>query len=264
MCLTVWVAFLTSCTRENDAITEQSDVKFKKEVESLVNDWGFAEDSIVIMGENSFCEHDIEIPLSGYFENFTSPTLENTIMDGNVVSDRRHRKWFFLVSTYANSTRWIPVNIWSNVPTLWRNAVYSAISEWNALNGKVKFYGQNINSDPWGGIGVKMENLPSGHIAAGNVPLSNGNPGEKLKISNSFLGWGIPDQKKQVIAHELGHTLGFLHTDSQEANPLVTANYWCNNAQDYQSVMRNGGSNMGIWQGFSGCDQAAFYALYGW
>lgn len=248
------------CKKEAEPIEVSSTTEHLEEINFMTENWGFKREQISIQGDNFCIDECMLVPIKDFMKNYGS--MEQTQAEGTA-DDRYHRKTFYLV--YAPwPPRWIPVHIQSNVPNEWRTAVYNAINEWNALNGKVKFYGVNANSIPSGGVCVTMNTLGGNNWASGFIPSSNGNPGQYLFINSLYSYQGTAGKKKLVIAHELGHTIGFLHTDTNDGFSVNTVNYWCNNSYDSYSVMCPGGGGNTQWQGFSACDQYAFNALYGW
>ena len=69
-------------------------------------------------------------------------------------------------------------------------------------------------------------------------------------------------QKKFILAHELGHVIGFRHTDTYDGLALTTYSSVCSNYSDGNSVMRAGTSLVPSWTSFSTCDIDAFDYLY--
>lgn len=61
-----------------------------------------------------------------------------------------------------------------------------------------------------------------------------------------------------VVAHELGHTIGFKHTDTNDWYKIVTREFSCDNGSDSKSVMCSGDKNGVEWIGFSFCDKKPF------
>lgn len=104
-------------------------------------------------------------------------------------------------------------------------------------------------------------NFPSSVIAAGNVPV-NSVIGANLYINSTCtytkLSILTNSQRKYLIAHELGHNIGFQHTDTTVGIALTTLNSVCSNYGDLASVLQPGSDPVPSWSGFSTCDQDAF------
>ena len=261
--------FLMACRKD---VPEKT--AYKDEIEHLVNEWGFDGSKIEVRDGNLVVEKDIAFPLANFWEDY-GRAPQNHPTDSTMVEDRRHFRKSYLVSTYSNSVRWITVAVSPDVHSNWKFAVQDAINEWNALNGKIKFQYVVANSCPANGITVSGVAWGAGTFGLGSNPTSSGNPGPTLQLNTFYNSnvppppytvnnWATATMKKLVAAHELGHCIGFNHTDSFEGTLIQTAYYSCNNFDDPNSVMRSGNLNLGYWNGFSSCDVVAFKKLYGW
>jgi len=167
----------------------------------------------------------------------------------------RHYRNNYLVT----STQTIKVNVLSVVPNAWSNAVLQAIDEWNSLSGDLYFIGMSSDDIITDGINVTMGNGSNGDIAATTPPDRYGRPGRFIFIDNKYAYSYNGSYKKLAMVHEIGHAIGFHHTDSGMGIKINNIGYWCNNYSDSYSVMRQG---IRGWQGFSSCDKKAYAALY--
>lgn len=103
-------------------------------------------------------------------------------------------------------------------------------------------------------------------LAQAEWPL-NGNAGFQVRINNNTDNNRVmtTGQKRHNIAHELGHCVGFRHTnwsglgESTATGIVGTPNTGSN--PDPNSVM-NGGTALNSWAGFSSYDQIAFSSTY--
>jgi hypothetical protein len=154
----------------------------------------------------------------------------------------------------------------------WRSEVSQAISEYNDLptsnirlslvtgsSADITVRVSNIN--PASGL-----NLPSGAIAAAGLPL-NGNPFPNVVVNSSYVQASTisSGQKKYNLVHEIGHCIGFRHTNwygMGESNTLgVGSSPNAGSNPDVTSVM-NGGTALNSWNGFSYWDIYAISYLY--
>ncbi len=85
-------------------------------------------------------------------------------------------------------------------------AVNNAIARYNARALRVTFQrvttGQNINITHVTGVS---------YIASAGFP-SSGNPYNTIRFNTAYAGWGS-STLTTILAHELGHCIGFRHTD---------------------------------------------------
>ena len=113
-----------------------------------------------------------------------------------------------------------------------------AISRYNALGGQLKF--QRITSGRADIAIVGFNQGPSGgYITLGSsgFPTRKGNPYSQVKMNTNQYAYGSnPDPKYvgSVIQHEIGHCIGFRHTDYMDRS------YSCGGA-----VANEGASNIG-------------------
>jgi len=87
-------------------------------------------------------------------------------------------------------------------------AVLFAVARYNALGLLVKF--QIVNSG-WAQISVSDVSGQS-YIASSGFPTSNGNPYPFIKFNTAYANWNA-NTLTTVLAHEMGHCIGFRHTD---------------------------------------------------
>jgi hypothetical protein len=179
-----------------------------------------------------------------------------------------------IASTLASPSRVrnIKVNVSgiSGRPT-WVAAVRLAIQHWTDIAGcavtmvesgpadisVVNFYDPNpVN----GSITVAYSDYPK--------DATNGGPGPQVHINTAIYDVVYSDaQKEWVMSHELGHTLGFRHTNwSTNPNPEAVSPWGAGlvpntPVTDTASVMNRG--VLPGWHGFSANDQKAAIWMYG-
>ena len=94
-----------------------------------------------------------------------------------------------------------------NVTTALSNAVNAAIARYNAENLGITF--QRVSSN--GNIDISVVNTRQ-YIASAGFPDSNGNPYPTISYSRNYTNYSAGFMTT-VIAHEIGHCIGFRHTD---------------------------------------------------
>lgn len=245
---------LHSCKKniENNVSStiEKNDVETQAKVQYLIAVLGIDSTNIEIEKDFIIVGNDIRFSKSEFWSLYKLPKEENT--------QARHRKQPYKVT----STTVVGVNVFGNVPSDWVNATNAAINLWNSLGGKITFAGMSSNYYQSGKINVTKGNISNGSIVAqGDFVTSSGNPGGYLVINNLYTGTTLSYmQKVYVMVHEIGHCIGFYHTDSNDGSQIITAISSCNNSTDPTSVFKAG--NAVAWNGFSNCDKEAFKSLY--
>ncbi|MBP6827232.1 MAG: hypothetical protein KA165_11790 [Saprospiraceae bacterium] len=252
------IAGITACQKEEPQAGISKD---NEEILSyLVDQFGFDRASLQVKNGQIIAENDIVFPITNFWENYGKPSQfspDSTL--ANTVQERKHYKHLYLVST-PNPPRVILVNALPSVSAAWNTAISNAISAWNARGLNVRFAPQCGTIEIAGAINVKAENLNAPTVyASGQLPTGNGNPGYWLKI-NTNGPTTTAAQKTYAIVHELGHTIGFRHTDGGVGTWITGVSSPCKNNTDPSSVMQ--GYGCPAWSSFSTCDKEVFNFIY--
>jgi hypothetical protein len=191
----------TSCKREN--IAPQNDVP--QSVLNQIAAQGFSTDNVRKVSNGYLVEGDIILTN----ENLTQTSSSSTLL---IANEEQYRT----TNLVKNLPRTITVSV-TNLPNVYSNATDAAIARYNALPGtKITF--QRVASN--GNINIIGFNQgPSGgYITLGSsgFPTSSGNPYNQIQLNTNAQAYGTnPDQGyvTSVIQHEMGHCIGFRHTD---------------------------------------------------
>jgi hypothetical protein len=168
-----------------------------------------------------------------------------------------HYRGTYLLNNDVVSRIYYEVKPYTGVPGVdnsWKDAVTQAFRNWNNTNSKVKFimyYGQK---GAWPNLRFYSNNNGNNDIvASAYLPASSGMIGGGVQI-NTYYNFMSFDEKVFAITHELGHTLGLLHTDQVEGSFINGTP-----VTDPNSVMN---SFVLPWAGFTNGDLTAINILY--
>ncbi|MBO9673111.1 MAG: hypothetical protein J7577_06690 [Sphingobacteriaceae bacterium] len=101
--------------------------------------------------------------------------------------------------------------------TVFTNATKEAIKRYNDLGLKLTFTLLDSNSITKEDILIKGESFSDPNVLgqSAGFPDANGNPASPIKLSNTHYDKNFTNNNllATVIAHEIGHAIGFRHTD---------------------------------------------------
>jgi hypothetical protein len=237
-CLAI-VFFMFSCQKEA-TVTEPKNDEISSLTSYLIKK-GFKPEDVVFKDNNFIIEKDIVI---------SKDDLAARVQKENTSVQTEHWRGTYLVSsTYITNVK---LYIDPAVPAAWVTAIQGAIANWNAINGTS--VGMSIvSTQSAANTRVFMGFESANWIARATLPSSSRRPGTTVEINSNFNSLAA-SQKLFAITHELGHTIGFYHTDQTQGifitgTPTVDAN----------SVMN---SFVLPWNGFTAGDILATQILY--
>ena len=254
LCLSFLIPF-QNCSKDNIEeveIDQIADIQITPVVEKLL-EMGYSIETIVDLNEFYLVGGDLMF--SKNIEDYTNNN-ERQFSSTNLVSN-------------LNVTS-MTVFIDASIPTIgddnWRVEIGQAINDWNGIeNSCINFV---LSTNPSSDIVVRSDNntLPDRVIAAAWFP-SGGQPHDTILINLDFFGnWTVGSgQKRYNMVHELGHCIGFRHSNWQAQGegefPVGADLIPGTPATDANSVM-NGGTALFTWNGFSNFDEVAAVFLY--
>jgi hypothetical protein len=210
LCL-LMLGMFTSCKKTS--ITEANLTSLTAEETAMVAAAGFNENwAEKTASGNYLIENDILLTRSQLQELVGAQPTHNMLM-----AEEEHYRTYNLVSTPASGARTITVRMTSGFPSYYYTALDKSIARYNSYNLKINF----LKVSSGGDIVVTAANLGTsggGCILgqASGFPTSSGNPSSGFTLSNSSCATSyISNEEKadEVIAHEMGHCIGFRHTD---------------------------------------------------
>ena len=192
-----------SCKREELAVKQG----VSPEVLTKIAAQGFSTENVHKVSKGYLVEGDIILTEENLNENSNSPTL--------LIANEEQYRTKNLVKSLP---RTITVSVSGTLTSLavWSNAVNAAIARYNALpDSRLTF--QRVSSDGDVDVVGFDEGPSGGYITLGSSGFpSNGNPYNEIQLNTNAQAYGTNpdlDYVTSVLQHEMGHCIGFRHTD---------------------------------------------------
>jgi hypothetical protein len=112
----------------------------------------------------------------------------------------------YRTTNLVNGPRNITISVSSKLPAAYISYVDQTISRYNAEGLALTFSRVSSNGN------INLVNASGSYLASAGFP-SGGNPFSEVKINSRSLRNQPPTTIVSVIAHEIGHCIGFRHTD---------------------------------------------------
>jgi len=187
---------LIACKKESTVKEDQTSIP--DEVLAKISKLGFSNKNVVKHDEGYLVETDIVITDEQLFNQPATDFLR--------VGDEEQYRTFNLVTGLPRN---ITVRVSSSLPTRYVTALNSAISRYNALGLRITF--SRVTSG--GNIVISAAPSGAGYLASAGFPTSGGSPYNSVRVNRSYLDtWNI-NTVTSILAHEIGHCIGFRHTD---------------------------------------------------
>ena len=103
--------------------------------------------------------------------------------------------------------RVITVSMASRLPSSYVAALDEAIARYNAEALLVTF--QRVAS----GAAISIVKANGNYLASAGFPTSTGSPYDQIKVNSNAIGNQPQATVASILAHEMGHCIGFRHTD---------------------------------------------------
>ena len=197
-----------SCTKSST--TELTATTLTQEEKALVASAGFNSNWVEKSGSGYLIEGDILLTKAQLLEMAGVSPTHNLI-----IGNEEHYRTTNLVST--SGARTITVRLGSGFPAYYSTGLDQVIARYNGYNLTIKF--QRVSTG--GEIVISAANL--GRVPGGGCVLgqasgfpSGGNPSPGFTLSNNKCATSYintADKADEVMAHEMGHCIGFRHTD---------------------------------------------------
>lgn len=195
----------SSSTEDPNAITQEE--------KSLVMKAGFNENWVERTPEGNYLIEGDILLTKAQLQEYSNSSPSNNL----IVADEEHYRTYNLVSTPASGSRVITVRLGSGFPAHYSTALQNVVNRYNSYNLKITFQIVSTGGD----IVINGSNLGTsgGGCILGQsagFPDANGNPSPGFTLSTSSCATtylNTVDKADEVMAHEIGHCIGFRHTD---------------------------------------------------
>ncbi len=187
------VIVVVSCSKSKD-VTPADEIS--AEVKAKVQALGFGTGSLVKHEDGYLVEGDI-ILTPEFLDSKPNYTLLR-------VGSEEHYRTTNLVTGLP---RVITVSISSQLSSIYVSALDEAINRYNALGMRITF--QRVTS----GAKISIVKAGGNFLASAGFPTSAGEPYNQIKVNATQLNSQPMLTIASVLAHEIGHCIGFRHTD---------------------------------------------------
>jgi hypothetical protein len=241
------LVFAYSCDTDQDVAKPQDDPSLAKHIQFLTETTGYKKSVILFDKPNDrfIIDNDVVISRVAVEDYMAGKHLLH-----NKSGKSEQRRWTYLVSdTYVFNIKYF---LEASTPAEWRPHITQAIAEWNAVGSSKIRLSETTNSSI-ANIRVNSMFEDANWVARAELPYADGTPGHVLTINTKFNGMSA-SEKLFAMVHEMGHNIGFLHTNQTDGAIIPGTP-----ETDPNSVMN---SFVLPWNGFTNYDRIALRQLY--
>ncbi|MBC6696719.1 M57 family metalloprotease [Hymenobacter puniceus] len=108
----------------------------------------------------------------------------------------------------VSGTRNITISVSNQLPSAYVTAIDEVVNRFNAENLRITF--SRVSS----GGNISIVRASGSYLASAGFPTSAGEPFNQVKVNSRAIGTANPTTYiATILAHEIGHCIGFRHTD---------------------------------------------------
>lgn len=185
-----------SCQTEDEPMqSNEVSASVIEQIKSL----GFSTQNIKSLSDGYLVEGDIVL----HHNDLSRGKKRNTLKVANTEQYR--------TTNLVSAPRVIKISVASTLGTAYVQATDAAIARYNAENLTITFQRVSSGAD----IQIVKANFFEQYLflASAGFPTADGKPYNRIKISTVQMNGQPADTKTSIIAHEIGHCIGFRHTD---------------------------------------------------
>lgn len=221
--LALAVSFMfNACQKNQENVIEDRTVT-DQEVLAKISNLGFSTENVIRADNGYIVEGDILL---------THSQLENK-QEGislRIASDEQYRT----TELVTGLPRVITISLANNMPSNFSPAVDEAIDRYNNENLQLTFQRVSSNGDIhissgywwWSWFGI---------LGQGGFP-ENGDPWGSIMLNTSYFGSSTTGYLASVIVHEMGHCIGFRHTDYMDRSYSCGGSYSNEGESEYGAI----------------------------
>jgi len=192
--LALFSACIISCKKNFDDSTISQSMKDK------ISSHCFSAEGAQKMEDGFVVEGDIFLP-GNFFDQ--EPPVQNLLVGRS--------QQFQTNNIVTGLPRTISINLSSQLPSSYSAALNEAISRFNDEHLSLHF------ARTTGAADINIEKGVGTYLAISGFPGSDGNPFNLIKLNSMFIGNSnnnvFTNYVATIITHEIGHCIGFRHTD---------------------------------------------------
>ena len=188
---------MTSCKKElSDSQVTQEEVS--QAVKDKIFALGFTSSNAQKIDEGYLVEGDIVLTEEDLNQSPSSQFFR-------VGDEEQYRTY----NTVTGLPRNIRIQVSTSLPSRYITATDAAIARYNAENLRVTF--SRVTSG--GNINITAAPTGASYLASAGFPSSSGNPYGTVRVNRAYLDYWNINTVTTIIAHEVGHCIGYRHTD---------------------------------------------------